>query len=90
MLTENDLEHARAIWEERVGDAYDLDVQIVGEHSAGMDEDRPVGAIVKAKLSLRMIVRAGPAVIFDEPCPYERGALLASVRAISRVLAESN
>lgn len=86
MLTHDDLADAGAIWQERVGDAYDLDVVIVGEHSAGMDEDRPVGAILKAKLSVRLLIHGYGRVLFDESCPYSRDALLASVRALSAAL----
>lgn len=93
-LTHADLDDARAIWTERVGDTFDLDVQIVGEHApAKMDPDRPLGAVLSAKLSLRMRVYArshaeGSRIIagqyiFDERCPYERDALLRSVRALS-------
>lgn len=88
-LTHEDLAHAAAVWNERVGDAYDLDVQIVGEHQpATMDPDRPLGAILTAKLSLRLRILGPDGVIFDQSCPYDRDALLRSVRALSAHLLE--
>lgn len=83
-LTHADLDDARAVWSERVGDHYDLDVQLVGEHApARMDPDRPLGALLSAKLSLRLIITHQQRVIFDERCPYDRDALLRSIRALS-------
>lgn len=95
-LTHQDLADVKAQWEEWTsGLGYDLDVQVVGEHSeATMDQDRPLGAILTAKLSLRVIIimnsvgRNGVRVVmFDETLPYDGGALRASVRALSRTIA---
>jgi hypothetical protein len=93
-LTHEDLEHAKAGWEERVGPRYTLSVGVIGHQlPATMDPDRPLGAIVKAKVDLLLTVFAlgegdQPVVIFEEACPYDREALMASVRALSAHLLE--
>lgn len=99
-LTHEDLDAARALWQEWVGDGFDLTVIVVGEHEpARMDPDRPLGAIVTAGLSLRIVISMIPtatengidvsrAVIFDEACPYDGAALRASVAVLARTIAE--
>jgi hypothetical protein len=94
-LTHEDLEHVGALWEEWTsGLGYDLDVQVVGEHCAGMDPDRPLGAIAVAKLSLRLkiwkVSPPAPTLIFDETCPYDGEVLKADVRALARVIGKRN
>lgn len=91
-LTHRDLADVRAQWEEWTsGLGFDLDVQVIGAHGpAEMDPDRPLGAVLTAKLSLRLVIRAHGQVIFDEPCPYDGAALRASVKALSREIAASS
>lgn len=81
----------QAQWEEWTsGLGFDLDLQVIGEHGpAEMDPDRPLGAILTANLSLRLVIRAQGQVIFDEPCPYDGAALRASVKATARAIADS-
>lgn len=90
MLLDEDVDAARAHWEEwTTGSGFDLDVTLVGEHQpARMDEDRPLGAILSARLALRLVIRRGRVVVFDESCPYDGRALRASVLALARAVGE--
>lgn len=90
-LSHEDLDAARAQWEEWAGGTgFGLDVVLVGEHGpAEIDMDRPLGAVMRASLSLRLVIRHGRTVVFDEPCPYDGRALRTCVAALARRLGES-
>lgn len=89
VLTREDLDAAQAQWEEWTsGLGFDLTVMIVGEHQdAVMDPDRPVGAIVKAGLSLHITIQTDGTIVFSERCPYDGHALRASVAVLARTIA---
>lgn len=88
-LTLADLEAVAALWGEWVDEGWDLDVVVVGEHQpAVMDPDRPLAAVVRATLSLRVRIYHGGVPVFDEACPYDGVALRASVAALARTIGE--
>lgn len=53
-----------------------------------MDPDRPLGAVVTARLSLRLRIHCGAVLVFDEACPYDARALRLLVLALARKIAE--
>ena len=87
-LALEDIETARALWEEwTAGSGFNLDVVVLGLHEpAEMDQDRPLGAIVRATLSLRLIIHQAGEIVLDEECPYDGEALRASVRALATTI----
>lgn len=88
-LTQQDIRGARAIWNEWVGDECRLGIEVVGDQQpARMDPDRPLGAVVTARLSLRLRIHRGAVLIFDQVCPYDAAALRLSVTALARRIAE--
>lgn len=87
-VTEQDLADAGGLWEEWTsGSGFDLDVVIIGDHQpAVMDPDRALGAIITAKLALKLTVRKGDwDLILD--CPYDGQALRASIAVLARTIA---